>query len=272
MATFAETKGHNPANIRKFLEMALFAKPVEDADTAITQVYTTADGLTIPAGYKPLGVVTKDNGATWSRNQENSEVTSMGYAEPTRTDVLSDVTGLAFTLQESKRIAFELYHGLDLSGVVTDADGNIMFDKASRPVKRKYRVIALGKDGDGPDAIYCLRWLPNAEVTENADQSWQEGEETRYPATLTGRVDEGFGTSFREIWGGPGLDPVAMDFPEKPTPWAASTAYTVGDTVSLTGGAVLQATVAGTSGTTEPTAPAVGATVTDGTVTWKRLK
>ena len=93
-----------------------------------------------------------DNGATWSRNQENSEVTSMGYAEPTRTDVLSDVTGLAFTLQESKRIAFELYHGLDLSGVVTDAEGNVVFDKASRPVKRKYRVIALGKDGDGPDA------------------------------------------------------------------------------------------------------------------------
>lgn len=57
-----------------------------------------------------------------------------------------------------------------------------------------------------------------------------------------------------------------------PAAWAASTAYSVGDQVSLTGGAVLQATVAGTSGTTEPTAPAsVGGTVTDGTVTWERI-
>jgi hypothetical protein len=39
------------------------------------------------------------------------------------------------------------------------------------------------------------------------------------------------------------------------------------------GGEVLEATVAGTShASVKPTAPAVGATVTDGTVTWKRLK
>lgn len=37
-------------------------------------------------------------------------------------------------------------------------------------------------------------------------------------------------------------------------------------------GAILECTVAGTSNSTKPTAPAVGATVTDGTVTWKRWK
>lgn len=57
-----------------------------------------------------------------------------------------------------------------------------------------------------------------------------------------------------------------------PPLWTASTAYSVGDQVTLTGGAVLQATVAGTSGTTEPTAPAsVGGTVVDGGVTWERV-
>jgi hypothetical protein len=153
MGTFTETKGHNPSNIRKILEMAIFAKPVEDDDTAITQIFTATGGLTVPAGYLPVGVVTKADGASWSRDQETSDVESFGYAEPTRRDIVKDVTGLAFTMQESKRNVMEMHHGLDLSGVTTDAEGNFFFDKASRPAQRKYRVLAIGKDGDGPDAI-----------------------------------------------------------------------------------------------------------------------
>jgi hypothetical protein len=54
--------------------------------------------------------------------------------------------------------------------------------------------------------------------------------------------------------------------------WAASTAYAVGDRVKLAGGEFLEATEAGTSGATEPVAPsAIGGTVVDGTVTWKRI-
>jgi hypothetical protein len=213
MATFTEAKGHNRDNIRKVLEMAIFVKPVADADTAITQIYTTALGLIIPAGYLPVGMVTKDDGATWSREQESSDVTSFGYAEPVRRDVVSDVTGLAFTMQESKKTTMELFHGLDLSAITTDAQGNFYFDKASRPVNRKYRVLALGKDGDGPDAVYVARWLPNAQVTENGEQAWSEGDEVKYPATFTAYTDTTFGTSYREIWGGPGVDHAAMGFP-----------------------------------------------------------
>lgn len=57
--------------------------------------------------------------------------------------------------------------------------------------------------------------------------------------------------------------------------WTASTAYSVGDTViphaSMTaaGGKALRCTTAGTSGSTAALAvPAVGSTLTDGTVTW----
>jgi hypothetical protein len=55
------------------------------------------------------------------------------------------------------------------------------------------------------------------------------------------------------------------------TEWAASTAYTAGQTVALAGGEALQVTVAGTSGTTEPTAPDLDGTVVDGSVTWTRI-
>lgn len=58
-----------------------------------------------------------------------------------------------------------------------------------------------------------------------------------------------------------------------PSAHQATTAYSVGDRLRLASGAILEATVAGTSGASAPTAPAsVGGTVTDGTVTWKRLK
>lgn len=53
--------------------------------------------------------------------------------------------------------------------------------------------------------------------------------------------------------------------------WAATTAYIVGDFVLPTiGGLLFQATVAGTSGGSEPTFPTtIGATVVDGGVTWQ---
>lgn len=69
------------------------------------------------------------------------------------------------------------------------------------------------------------------------------------------------------------VDYIGRDLTGGPPPpaWAASTAYSVGDRVSLSGGAVLEATVAGTSGTTAPTAPGVGNTVVDGSVTWQQV-
>lgn len=58
-----------------------------------------------------------------------------------------------------------------------------------------------------------------------------------------------------------------------PPAWTATTAYDVGDMVTLTGTPtpILVATVAGASGNAAPAAPAAGATVVDGTVTWMRL-
>lgn len=204
MATFAEVKGHNRSLIRKILEMSIFVKPREEGDEEITQLWD-GTGLVVPPGYQPVGLTTKDDGASWTREQETSDTTSHGYSEPTRRDITSDVSGLSFTMQESKRQTMELYHSLDLSHIVTDENGNFYFDKPPRPETRDWRVLALGKDGFGLEAIYVARWLPMASVTEQADQAWSEGDELRYPASLTAKLDEEMGTSFREIWGGPGL-------------------------------------------------------------------
>lgn len=66
------------------------------------------------------------------------------------------------------------------------------------------------------------------------------------------------------------------DFLGRPTTgiaWVIGTVYAVGDLVTnVATGCILQCTVGGTShASTPPTAPAYGATVTDNTVTWKRI-
>jgi hypothetical protein len=55
--------------------------------------------------------------------------------------------------------------------------------------------------------------------------------------------------------------------------WVISTVTAVGDTTQATTGELLQATVAGTTAGTGggPTAPGYGATVADGTVTWRQV-
>jgi hypothetical protein len=55
------------------------------------------------------------------------------------------------------------------------------------------------------------------------------------------------------------------------TAWAATTAYTAGQTIVLPGGEALRVVAGGTSGATAPTAPDLDATVTDSGVTWQRI-
>lgn len=212
MATFNEVKQHDDRNIRKILEMAIFVRPYEE-DFAPFNAIWGADGLIIPDGFVGVGKTTKSDGATWTRAQDTTDVESHGYSEPSRRDITSDVSGLTFTMQESKRTSMELYHDQDLSGVtVRPAGAGFYFDKPARPTARRWTVLGLGKDGDGPDAVYVARVLPRAQVTEMSDQSWTEENELQYPATMTGYTDTGWGTSIREIWGGPGLNAAAMGF------------------------------------------------------------
>lgn len=53
---------------------------------------------------------------------------------------------------------------------------------------------------------------------------------------------------------------------------ANTTAYTLGGYVEFSTGELFQCTVAGTSAAAQPSVPANGATVVDGTATWLRLQ
>lgn len=213
MPSFSDLQNHFDELIRKGLEGSIFAKRLADADSPIEKLKDASGLLALPPGYEDVGNLTKDQGAQWTRNIDSSETMSLGKSEPTRRDITSDVTGLQFTMQESRKSVFELYDGIDLSGVTQDANGNVSWDKADRPASIYYRMFALFKDGDGADAIYFAKWLPRAQVVDRGEQSWNEQNEIQYPVTITAYNDRSVGTSMRTLWAGPAAKMTAMGFP-----------------------------------------------------------
>lgn len=202
MPSFSDLQSYSDKLIRKGLQGSVFVKPYVDGDPEIEALVDATGLLAIPTGYTDVGRITKDDAVGWTRDIESSDTTSLGAGQPTRRDVTSDVTGLTFTMQESKRQVFELYEGQDLSTVTHDANGNVTWDKPDRPASLRYRVFVLFKDGEGADAFYFAKWLPRAEVTDRGEQTWGEENEVQYPVTMTAYVDEDAGTSIRSLWAG----------------------------------------------------------------------
>jgi hypothetical protein len=191
----------------------VFVKRYAPADAEITKLKDATGLLAVPTGYADVGYLTKDQGVAWSRDIETSETTSLGEAEATRVDVTGDVSGLSFTMQESKRTVFELYEGQSLAGINQDANGNVTWDKPDRPSTAYYRVLVLFKDGEGAEAVYFAKWGPRMQVTDRSEQGWNESDELQYGVTMRGFKDPVYGTAMRSLWAGPGTTMTRMGFP-----------------------------------------------------------
>lgn len=212
MPTFDELNTANDALIRKGLQGLVALKPYEAADTEIDAIKDATGLLALPTGYEPVGRITKGDGVTWTRDVSTSDTESLGVAQPTRRDITSDVTGLQFTAQESKLVTVGLHEGLDLSGTTYDTNGNVVIDKPDRPANLYYRALVLFKDGEGTDAFYFAKWLPRVQVTDRAEQTWQEETEVQYGITMTAFVDAAVGTAARTIWASSTTNLDAMGF------------------------------------------------------------
>lgn len=191
--------------IRKVQAAAIFfAVP----GTAVPAKFTSLAAGTLdalPAAYNPVGLVTKDDAYTWSRAVDMAETTSHGFVDPTRRDITSNVSSLAFTAQETSRPVLEAYHNLDLSAVTSDATtGEWGFSDPLTAQTRYPRLIGIGRDGLGAETIYIIRIMPRAILSEPGDQNWSDTSELGYPMTFTAVPDSTLGYSMRYVFGGPG--------------------------------------------------------------------
>jgi hypothetical protein len=191
--------------IRKVQAAAIFLAP--PGTTVPTKFTSTASATldALPAQYIPVGLVTKEDAYTWSRETEMSETTSHGFVDPTRRDITSVVSSLAFTAQELSRPVLEAYHNLDLSAVTADTTTKEWaFSDPTQAQTRYPRLVAIGRDGLGANAIYIIRVMPRAILSEAGEQSWSDTDGLGFPMTFTAVPDSTLGYAMRYHFGGPG--------------------------------------------------------------------
>ncbi|WP_424936671.1 MULTISPECIES: hypothetical protein [Bacteria] len=226
------------------------------ADVYIAPVLTAGpQDLVSPwgASWKPAGLLDGEEGFTEKREDETSERYAWGGLLYRRSKSKHKRT-IRFVALEDNAVTF----GLINPGSTRTSTGGVR--KATVKVPTAGDRFAIGFETRDNGRIR-RRVVSVAEVQEVAEIKDNEKDPTVYDITVIIFPDSD-GVLYTDIE----HDPEAA----APSAWKANTSYALDAVVSLSGGATLQATSAGKSGTTAPTPPAVGDTVTDGTVTWKR--
>lgn len=203
--TFSSILG-NPAEMTATSSLTGGTDP--DVTVATTTPGTAIELATLPAGFVDLGYLSKEDGATWARETELSEVTAIGASESVRSDITSDVNTLAVTALETKLQTLELYDNVDLSTLTPTANtGEVAYNRPTRPRTKFGRLYVISMD-DSDDAgpIYMARLCPRAQVTEVGEQTWTDGDDPiTYPLTFSAKRDTDAGYAMRCLFGGPGF-------------------------------------------------------------------
>lgn len=204
MADNATIKGIKKRLIRKALAGSVL---LADEDAVTPTSFTTGAGavFAIPAGFEPLGAISRDGSPTFSPETESSDVESWGELEATRTDLISRNLTVTWTGQETHKRNLELYHGVDLSAIEADGTtGEVAFSDPTDPATRYFRAIFIGIDGRDEDAIYIIKYLPRLTITEVAEQAYGTENAVEYGFTGRAKVDDTLGYSVLNVFAGPG--------------------------------------------------------------------
>lgn len=206
MATWAdETLAMKKSElIRKALDAVVLIAPVATA-APDTIVDATGANLVVPASYDPLGWHSED-GLTFGREVENSDITSHGSVDPTRSDIRRITSTLAVTAQETNLQTIAASLQIDLDAGARDATtGELIVDEPTRPKSKHYRLLSLAVDDADGGEIYIGRFFPRAKITETGEQTWSDGDEAMTRAlTFQAYQDSVLGLSVRHYFGGPG--------------------------------------------------------------------
>lgn len=201
---YSTLQNKQQALIRKMIEGSVFIAP--STATAITSLTDTDKFLkTLPTGYEDLGWLS-DN-VSLERKVDAPEVKSWGAVEPTRTDIISDVTSVKVECQETKKATIGLYTGADLTSTTADpTTGEVDIAKPARPGIAYHRILVIGVDLTDSGEIYVARFLPRARVTNYDNQDFQSSGDNplTFSVTLTGYIDSTLGYSERWLFGGAG--------------------------------------------------------------------
>jgi hypothetical protein len=204
-ASFDTVAARQSGNIRKPLKGTVLLGKYGTA-AAITTLVATSGQIDVPTGYESCGWLSED-GLTFSKSRDVSEVRGWGSASVLRRDIKTEDNTLQFSALEDKRLTHELKSNRDLSGDAGEmtATGEWKYDLLSRPDIMYWRVIALGVDGVGATLFYTAKVFHKAMVQDMDDEVWNDGDDPLITSVTMGAVpDDVTGTLGTEFIFGPG--------------------------------------------------------------------
>lgn len=200
--SFETLKDQNSAGqLRKILEQVIFIAP-DDADPITTLTDETGEIADLPEGYFPVGLLTSD-GTTFGSETESEGTTPFGYVAPLREDITSQTNTITFNAYEVYRAELlALIYGMD-PAAVTAGLNELSFERPTLPEKRYYRLVAIGADGAGEDAVYRAKSYPRVSINAVPEESWST-ETLSVEIALTAFQDDELGYAVKEFVAGPG--------------------------------------------------------------------
>jgi hypothetical protein len=207
--TFDAVAARNAGLIRKALKGAVLLGKYGTAP-AVTTLAASGGQIELPTTYESVGWISED-GTTFSKDREFSEVPGWGSSSYLRRDIRREDNTFQFRGIETRRVTQELKMNRDLSAVTVSAAGEWKADILDRPDPLNWRAVIIGVDGVGASLFYTAKVFHKVTVTDIDDEVWSDGDDPlSYGITMGATVDDVTGTVGTEFMFGPGVTALAV--------------------------------------------------------------
>lgn len=201
--------------IRKSLDAIVL---VGDNDTALPSTLVDTDlELVIPTGFNSLGWHTED-GLSWGREVENSELSAHGSTDPVRTDPRRVNHTLEMTAMESNIHTLGASMGLKIDPAGGTA-GEVVITEPTTPRALEFPTLAISVDDTEFGELYWGKLFATSKVTATSPGAWTDGDSAQsHGLTIQAYRHATAGFAVRHFIGGPGFEGLreAMGWDAKP--------------------------------------------------------
>lgn len=212
MATDLHALAVNKLNRRHIRKGRKVAVCIADMETEVPETITEAASITAPVtlkeltGFKGLGLLSKSEGVTQSREREKATTMAIGFDDSVRSDFTSDTHRVQAVGLEMNMLTIEHYLGVDLTDFPLQAKtGELSFPQPTDGLVRQNRILTLAQDRNQYGVFWWGRLLLAGETQETDDQSLGSDEDPLgWPITFESSADTVAGYSVHHYFGGAG--------------------------------------------------------------------
>lgn len=154
----------------------------------LPQVVDDATGelVPLPDGAVSLGEIQKKAGVSLTPDLKTEGIQGYGSRASRRVFVTEENFDVDMTIQEIRKIAYEMFFGLESEDIVTDKGGKTtrMTKRASGSVKY-YTLVGIAVDQAFSGDIFAFWVFPKVAVTKKGKMDLAEAQEMGMPMTFT---------------------------------------------------------------------------------------